>query len=384
MSGPIQTYLRLLFTEAGKSVSEDILPDLLSFTYDDKETNEADEISLTLKDPTGKWASKWKPDGGEVVRAYIASGTVDGKKGRELFCGKFFVDSLRTSGSPRVFEMRAVSIPMNTPIRRKMVTKAWEKKTLKGIAQEIAAAAKVKLLFDSKEDPSYDRQDQKAESNLKFLSRLCEDAGLSIKVTDSQIVIFDQAFYEKKKPVKTLTLGVSDILSWDFESQQSETYKSCTISYRNPKEKKKGSSGSYVTGDFSDIDKKAVAVASDDDYDINADPKKKVNPAVMTYTYTYTDPDAEENGQEYQVKKRATSLSEAKRIAKATLRKLNLRKMTGSLSLVGDTSLVAGVVINLKGFGSFDGAFIIESASHSVSTSGYVTSLSVRRVNNNY
>ena len=343
MSGPIQTNLRLLFTEAGKSVSEDILPDLLSFTYDDKETNEADEISITLKDPTGKWASKWKPDGGEVVRAYIGSGTVDGKKERELFCGKFFVDSLRTSGSP----------------------KAWEKKTLKGIAQEIAAAAKVKLLFDSKENPSYDRQDQKAESNLKFLSRLCEDAGLSIKVTDSQIVIFDQAFYEKKKPVKTLTLGVSDILSWDFESQQSETYKSCTISYRNPKEKKKSSAGGYTSNE----------------YDIDAVPEKK-NPAVMTYTYV--DPNADDNGQEYQVKKRATSISEAKRIAKATLRKLNLRKMTGSLSLVGDTSLVAGVVINLKGFGSFDGAFIIESASHSVSTSGYVTSLSVRRVNNNY
>ncbi len=365
MSGPIQTNLRLLFTEAGKSVSEDILPDLLSFTYDDKETNEADEISITLKDPTGKWASKWKPDGGEVVRAYIGSGTVDGKKERELFCGKFFVDSLRTSGSPRVFEMRAVSVPMNTPIRRKMVTKAWEKKTLKGIAQEIAAAAKVKLLFDSKENPSYDRQDQKAESNLKFLSRLCEDAGLSIKVTDSQIVIFDQAFYEKKKPVKTLTLGVSDILSWDFESQQSETYKSCTISYRNLKEKKKSSAGGYTSNE----------------YDIDAVPEKK-NPAVMTYTYV--DPNADDNGQEYQVKKRATSISEAKRIAKATLRKLNLRKMTGSLSLVGDTSLVAGVVINLKGFGSFDGAFIIESASHSVSTSGYVTSLSVRRVNNNY
>lgn len=382
MSGPIQTYLRLLFTEAGTSVTQDILPDLLSFSYDDKETNEADEISLTLKDPTGKWASKWKPDGGEVVRAYIASGTVDGKKGTELFCGKFFVDSLRTSGSPRVFEMRAVSIPMNTPIRRKMVTKAWEKKTLKGIAQEIAASAKVKLLFDSKENPSYDRQDQKAESNLKFLSRLCEDAGLSIKVTDSQIVIFDQAFYEKKEPVKTLTLGVSDILSWDFESQQSETYKSCTVSYRNPKAKTKGSSGSYVTGDFGDIDAKAVVLASDDDYDINADPQKKVNPAVMTYTYV--DPDVEDNGQEYQVKKRATSISEAQRIAKATLRKLNLRKMTGSLSLVGDTSLVAGVVVELKGFGSFDGRFYIESASHSVSTSGYVTSISVRRVNSNY
>lgn len=377
MSGPIQTYLRLLFTEAGTSVTQDILPDLLSFSYDDKETNEADEISLTLKDPTGKWASKWKPDGGEVVRAYVASGTVDGKKGRELFCGKFFVDSLRTSGSPRVFEMRAVSIPLNTPIRRKMVTKAWEKKTLKGIAQEIATAAKVKLLFDSQDNPSYDRQDQKAESNLKFLSRLCEDAGLSIKVTDSQIVIFDQAFYEKKKPVKTLKLGVSDILSWDFESQQSETYKTCTVSWRDPKKKQKGSSGGY------NMDLEKGDGGDDPEYDMDLQKvKKKVNVAVNTYTYT--DPDVEDNGQEYQVKKRAASLDEAKRIAKATLRKLNLRSVTGSLSLVGDTSLVAGVVVELKGFGSFDGRFYIESASHSVSTSGYMTSISVRRVNSNY
>lgn len=377
MSGPIQTYLRLLFTEAGTSVTQDILPDLLSFSYDDKETNEADEIRLTLKDSTGKWASKWKPDGGEVVRAYVASGTVDGKKGRELFCGKFFVDSLRTSGSPRVFEMRAVSIPLNTPIRRKMVTKAWEKKTLKGIAQEIATAAKVKLLFDSQDNPSYDRQDQKAESNLRFLSRLCEDAGLSIKVTDSQIVIFDQAFYEKKKPVKTLKLGVSDILSWDFESQQSETYKTCTVSWRDPKKKQKGSSGGY------NMDLEKGDGGDEPEYDMDLQKvKKKVNVAVNTYTYT--DPDVEDNGQEYQVKKRAASLDEAKRIAKATLRKLNLRSVTGSLSLVGDTSLVAGVVVELKGFGSFDGRFYIESASHSVSTSGYVTSISVRRVNSNY
>lgn len=365
MSGPLLTSLRLLFTEAGKSVTEDILPDLLAFSYDDKETDEADEISLTLKDPTGKWASNWKPDGGEVIRAYIASGTTDGKTGPELFCGKFFVDSLRTSGSPRVFEMRAVSIPMNTPIRRKMVTKAWEKRTLKGIAQEIAGDSKVELLYDSEEDPSYDRQDQKAESNLVFLARLCRDAGLSIKVTDDMIVIFDQASYEKKPPVKTLTLGVSDILSWDFESQQSETYKRCTISYRNPKEKKKASAGGYPS----------------DEYDIDAVPEKQ-NPAVMTYTYV--DPDVDENGQEYQVKKRAASIDEAKRIARATLRKLNLRKLTGNVTLVGDPTLVAGVVVALEGFGSFDGNFIVERAEHSVGTSGYTTSLTVRRVNTNY
>ena len=121
--------------------------------------------------------------------------------------------------------------------------------------------------------------------------------------------------------------------------------------------------------------------SSSPEYDMDLQ-KIKSNPAVMTYTYT--DPDVDDNGQEYQVKKRATSVSEAERIAKATLRKLNLRRVTGNLTLIGDTSLVAGVVIKLKGFGSFDGNFFIDSASHNVGSGGYTTSISVRRVNNKY
>ena len=363
MTQALQTRLRLLFTRAGKNVTESLMPDLLSFSYDDKETNESDEVSLTLMDPTGKWASTWKSDGGEVIKAYIAVGTTL-KKGRELYCGKFFVDSLRVRGAPRIFEMKAVAIPLNKPIRKKLKSRAWEKKTLKGIAQQIAKEANVRLLFDSKENPDYDRQDQSKESDLKFLSRLCEEAGLSLKVTDERLVIFDQASYEKKAAVKTLTLGKSNILSWDFESQQSETYKTCTITYRNPKEKKKGSAGSY------NMDLQKVKN------------KKDTNPAVLTYTAT--DPEADENGQEFAIKKRAKSLEEAKRLATAKLRILNRRRVTGSMTLIGDISLVAGVVVKCVGFGSFDGNFIIEEASHSVDSGGYITSITLRRVNNNY
>ena len=104
------------------------------------------------------------------------------------------------------------------------------------------------------------------------------------------------------------------------------------------------------------------------------------NPAVNTYVYI--DPDADDNGQEYKLKKRVTSRAEAERLAKATLRKLNLRKLTGSMTL--DTRLVAGVVVEVRGFGSFDGRFFVESATHSVSGSGYTTSINVRRVNNKY
>lgn len=359
---PIQTRIKLLFTEKGTDVTHDITADLLDFTYDDKETNEAEEISIKLKDDTGKWAGTWQPNGGEVVRAFILPGDINGATGI-LYCGKFYVDELNSSGPPQEFELKAVSIPLNKPIRKKLKTRAWEKKTLKGIATTIAKEANITLLFDSKENPSYDRQEQSAESDLKFLSRLCEDVGLSIKITDEKLVIFDQASYEKKSPIKTLELKEDDIKSWNFRGTTSETYKSCTIKYRDPTKKVKGTAGSYTTDG-----KKS---------------KTSKNPAV--FSYTYVDPLVEENGQEYTMKKRAKSVEEAKRLAKAKLRKLNARSVTGNITVIGDISLLAGVVIRCKNFGKFDGNFIIEQATHSISSgSGYTTSLSLRRVNNKY
>ena len=82
---------------------------------------------------------------------------------------------MSVSGAPRTFEMQAVSTPLNQPIRRKAITKAWESRTLRGIAEEIAAENGLQLFFDVEEDPQYDRRDQKEESNLAFLQRLCED-----------------------------------------------------------------------------------------------------------------------------------------------------------------------------------------------------------------
>lgn len=359
---PIQTRLKILIGKGEFNIGKSLMPDLLSFTYDDKETNEADEISITLKDERGKWAATWKPDGGEVIKAYIIRGSVL-NAGKELYCGKFYVDSLRTSGSPRVVEMRAVSIPLDKPIRKRIKSRAWEKMTLKSIAEKIATEAGLNLLYDAAENPTFDRQDQSRESDLKFLSRLCEEAGLSLKVTDEKLVLFDQQAYEDKTPVKILTLGKSNILSWDFESSQGEKYKTCTITYRDPKKKVKGEAGGY-------------------NMDLEKVKKEKVNNAVLTYTYT--DPEADENGQEFAIKKRAKSLEEAKRLCRAKLRQLNLRSVTGSITLIGDNELVAGVVVRCKGFGSFDGNFIVEQATHSVGTGGYTTALSLRRVNSNY
>ena len=151
------------------------------------------------------------------------------------------------------------------------------------------------------------------------------------------------------------------------------------VQYRDPKKKKRGSAGGLAlkTADSSTIGKKQMF-----DKDGHRIAARQTNPAVMTYTYT--DPDADDNGQEYTLKKRATSLAEAKRLARAKLRQLNLRRVTGSMTVIGDVLLVAGVVIECRGFGSFDGNFIVEQATHQISGNGYTTALTLRRVNNNY
>ena len=363
---PLETVLGLYFTKAEKDVWEEIAPDLLSFSFTDSETNTADSLSITLKDETGKWAKRWNPDPGERVKAYIKQ-KVNGKVSGTLSCGKFFVDTMKVQGAPRIFEMGAVSIPLNKSIRKRIKSKAWEKTTLKKIATAIADEANIKLFWDSETDPEYDRVDQKKESDLKMISRLCDEAGLSLKVTDDKLVIFDQHSYENKKPIKTITLGESPVLNYSFETCQSDLYKSVTVSYRSPKKKKKGKAGGYT------FDLKTGRKVTK---------KKTSNPAV--FTYTATDPAADENGQEYYLKSRCTSIDEAKRKATAMLRKLNRRGVTGDLSVIGDVDLVAGAVVAVKGFGIFDGNFIIGNAKHDYGSNGYITSIQLRRVQKGY
>jgi phage protein D len=65
----------------------------------------------------------------------------------------------------------------------------------------------------------------------------------------------------------------------------------------------------------------------------------------------------------------------------AKLHAKNAEKITGSLSLPGNAKLVAGVCIELTGFGQFSGKWFIVSSTHEVSRdSGYTTSSEIRKV----
>ena len=85
-----------------------------------------------------------------------------------------------------------------------------------------------------------------------------------------------------------------------------------------------------------------------------------------------------------EIKEKVSSNAEAKTLAEKRLREKNGQQFTASFTLVGDAGLVAGVTVTVKGHGAFDGKYIVESATHSVSSSGYTTSVKLRRVLEGY
>lgn len=88
-------------------------------------------------------------------------------------------------------------------------------------------------------------------------------------------------------------------------------------------------------------------------------------------------------GQTLIVKKRVKSLAEAKELAERSLRTKNKNETvaTFSVSIDMDNRLFnATTTFNIVGFGMYDGKYIIDKATHSIS-SGYRISIEAHKVN---
>ena len=330
-----RTTLRLLYEDT--DISQDIAVDLKAFEYTDNETGKADDISLTLKDENGIWAGPWYPSKGATVAATIIDEFPDREEA--LYCGKFKIDDLSSSGPPSTFTMKGVSIPLDQTIRREKKSSAWEDAKLSRICRQIAESASMTSFFDVSRDPQYDRIDQRDESDLGFLKRICESEGYSLKVSDSQIIVFEQQKYEQRPTIGSIVKGTDDVKGYSFDSQAYDLYSECTCSY----------------------------------YDSETE---------TLLEKTFRDPNITD-GMKARLVKRAQSLGEAERLAKNELRKRNKHEVTGTLTLKGSTRFVAGVTVDISGFGKYDGKYIIEGATHAISN-GYTVKADVRRVLEGY
>lgn len=334
----------------GTNISADIVPFLEDFSYTDVMSGELDDISVTLRDEQELWMGDWLPEKGATLNAAILvhDWKFDGDNDR-FNCGQFELDEIDLKAPPHEVTLSAVSVPQKSKLRGEEKSRSWEKINLKAVAEQLAKEAGMTLFYDTTAEIKYDRVEQSDQSDLAFLQKCCKDAGLALKVTDNQIVVFEESKYEQAEPLLRFlnpyfegrrTAGADIYLkAWGFKSKIRDVYKACHVKHM--------------------------------------DSKKKSN-----IEYTFTDPN-KKTGQTLQVNQQVTSIAEAERLAKNKLREKNKDEVTATASLLADFRVCAGITVMLQGFRKFDGKYIVTKVTHKVG-GGYSMDVEMRRCLDGY
>lgn len=354
MSSPIlarRTAVEIAF--AGTDITSSIRPYLLSMTYTDNE-DKPDDLQIQLQDRDSIWMQAWLNEAIDAASAaklamdavIVRENWLGGGGDVVLPCGEFELDSVNASGPPAMITIRGTALPFTAQVRQTLKSKAWENYTLNGIGNEIAGANGMICMYESANNPFYARVEQVKTSDVVFLSRLCHDAGISLKATNHILVFYDQAEYEAKGEVFTIRRGGGAYTKYKLDVGSADTqYTSCRVSYVDP------ATGKCIEG-----------ISRIEDYNASA-----------------------KNNQRLEITAKVKDKDEAKKLAEKHLRLHNRYSKTASISLPGNPNLVAGVNVRLKGWGGWDGKYIITQAKHTVTgTGGYTVQIKLCRVLEGY
>lgn len=352
----------LIVTYNGKDISESLAQYVLSFSYTDNLTGQVDDISITLEDRAELWEADWMPERGATLDITICTYNWSDlySEEQDLQLGKFEIDELEVSSAPNVVTIKAVAISISddSTLRSTLRSRTWENISVQKAADDIAWQNGMKLQWYCDDNPNIDKLEQNDESDLDVLQKICDDAGFALKVTTDTIIIFDVEKFEKEdvyaeyyhpgttilnivenqpKPVQTDAL-----LNYSFKAKIRDVYKKCHVKYAKDKDK------SVIESTFVAPDKK------------------------------------EKEGATLEVHQQVSSQAEAERLAKKKLREKNCEEFTGSFSSDGNMGLCAGETIEMLGFGNFSGKYIITQAKHDISSSGFTSSVEIRKCLDGY
>lgn len=312
-----------------RDITTYITPFVLSVTYTDYAHGKSDEIEIQLEDRAHLWKSSWYPKKGDLLTLKI------GYEGEPLLpCGAFEIDEIELSAPPDVVNIKGLATNIKKALRQDN-TKAYEEKTLKELAEEIAKKHGFELVGEIK-PIKFKRITQKQETDLEFLKRVAESYGYVFKVTNCGKLVFYEV--EKlEKADKVYVLKRTDMLSYSFRDKTQEIYQACEIQYHDPKTK------TLIT-------------------------HREVAEGVP-------------KGDILKINERVENKEQAIEKARSVLKQKNKFQTEGVITVIGTPKLLAGLNIEIEGLYVLDGKYHIETARHSISkTEGYKTELEVRRV----
>lgn len=319
-------------------------------TYDGK-TGYVKDGGLKLSSIEAVTSSKkTKKLKGLRIKGSVTSIDTNGNKVK-LDCGSFELDDVKGSGPPSTVTIKAVSLGYKG-LRETENDKSWENTTLQAIASDIANRHGLGLLFDADVDKSYKRIEQAKQTDIAFLKKLCQDCGYSLKITGNQIVIYDQTKYEKLDEVARITFGDGSYTKWSVATGEGDIkYDGCEVRYTNPTTGKVIKGIAYTDEYQEELDENDGKADDDDE------------PEMLVVT-----------------NQKVTSQKEAEELAAKLLKLANKFERQATITVRGNPLYVAGLTVRLYKFGYWSGKYLISKAQHTVTTSGYVTTLTMRKV----
>jgi len=203
---------------------------LSSFKYTDVASGSSDSISIELSDRDRRWIGGWFPQKGDRLKPTIQRHNWD-KDGVDtsLKCGTFVIDDFSFKGGPLRCNIEAVAIPSTSGFKVTERTNTYEMTTIKEIGEEVAKRAGLSLVYDAPEI-SIENVAQDKQSDCSFFNELVVKYGLALKIYNDRLVVFDEAAYEAKPQVATITEADFEP-NWTWNTTLEGTYTGVKYQY---------------------------------------------------------------------------------------------------------------------------------------------------------
>ena len=328
---------RFVLTYQHHNITRNVSQHLLSVSYDDYLTGQADSLAVELEDTEGKWRDQWYPGHGDSLTLSMGW---EGQPLRAL--GRFEIDEVELNGPPSTITIHGLATGIKAALRTPS-HHAYENTTLQAIAQQIATRQGLQLIGTIQPIP-LDRLTQQ-DADLTFLRNLAAEYDYAFKITGHRMVFHAISALAKAGSVATLVL--QDLSNVNLRDQIKNVPQAVEIKHKDPATK------TLVT--YKIENNQTIAV-----------------PSSISKTTT--------SGDTQKSRKRSASTEESKAKAQAELAKANRERTTGNWSAMGRPNLVSGNVVTLVAAGKLGGHYLITASQHRMTRKGYTVSQSVSRV----
>lgn len=210
---------------------------LESFKYTDVASGSSDSISIDLNDKDRRWINGWFPRNGDRLKPKIIRHDWDAPgKTTKMNCGTFVIDDFSFKGGPLGCTIDALAIPSTSGFKVTERTNTYENTNLKEIGEAVAKRSGLTLYYEAP-TISIESVAQDKQADCTFYNDLVVKYGLALKIYNDRMVVFDEAVYEAKPVVATITEADFEP-GWQWNTTLTGTYTGVKYQYTHTEKNK--------------------------------------------------------------------------------------------------------------------------------------------------